>query len=87
MSEADERTITPDDAPIEAQADADAVAAQRLNAEVAVKVGEARRMMDVDPERAIQTLRETLTAVKAADVPEAAQEGYGFRVVCEFGAP
>ncbi|HEV3164266.1 MAG TPA: type II secretory pathway, component PulD [Isosphaeraceae bacterium] len=47
-----------------------AIEAQRLNAEVGTKVAEARRLLEVDPERAIKLLQDTITSVKAAQIPE-----------------
>lgn len=60
-------------APIDTEADADAVAAQRLNAEVAVKVAEARHQMEIDPDKGIAILQETLTGIKASHVADAAK--------------
>ncbi len=60
-------------AQVDVQADADVVAAQRLNAEVAVKLGEVRRQMEIDPDKGMAILQETLTAVNAAEVPDAAK--------------
>jgi type II secretory pathway component GspD/PulD (secretin) len=51
------------------EADAEAVAAQKLNAEVGAKVAEARRLMEVDPDRAIAMLQETLESTRAAELP------------------
>ena len=50
---------------------ASTLAAQRLNAEVGTKVAEARRLTETDPDKAMTILKETLDAVKAADVEEA----------------
>ena len=46
------------------------IAAQRLNSEIGAKVGEARRLTETDPDKAITILKETLEAVKAADVED-----------------
>src|SRR5262249_18286377 len=48
--------------------DAEAVAAQKLNAEVGTRTAEARRLMETDPDRAIELLEKTLVQVKAADL-------------------
>lgn len=52
--------------------DAEALAAQKLNAEVGTKIAEARRLQDVDPDKAIAIYESTLQAVKvkAVDLPE-----------------
>ena len=49
--------------------DAQAIEAQKLNAEVGTKVAEARRMLEVDPDKAISLLNDALAAVKAKDLP------------------
>ncbi|MDE2508133.1 MAG: type II secretory pathway, component PulD, partial [Planctomycetota bacterium] len=51
--------------------DTETLTAQRLNAEVGAKVAEARRMLEVDPDKSIAILDETLKSVKAAALPEA----------------
>ena len=50
--------------------DKEAVAAQKLNAEVGTKVAEARRLMETDPDKAITLLNSTLDAVKSAGMKE-----------------
>ncbi len=49
--------------------DAQALEAQRINAEVGAKVAESRRWLETDPEKAIAILNEGLAAVKAKDLP------------------
>ncbi|MEO6809983.1 MAG: type II secretory pathway, component PulD, partial [Isosphaeraceae bacterium] len=51
------------------ETDAEAVAAQKLNAEVGTKVAEARRLMETDPEKAITLLESTLESIKLATLP------------------
>ena len=46
--------------------DAEALAAQKLNAEVGTKIAEARRLQETDPDKAIALYEQTLKAVKAA---------------------
>ena len=46
--------------------DAEALAAQKLNAEVGTKIAEARRLQETDPDKAIAIYEQTLKAVKAA---------------------
>ncbi len=53
--------------------DADALAAQKLNAEVGTKIAEARRFQEIDPDKAIGIYEQTLKAVQAADIPESAR--------------
>jgi hypothetical protein len=53
-----------------AQADADAVKAQQLNAEVGTKVAEARQLLETDPEKAIALLQTTIESVRAAGLSE-----------------
>ena len=55
-------------AGLDAQMDAMTVEAQRLNAEVGTKVAESRRLMEVEPDKAIALLEETKAAVEAADL-------------------
>ena len=49
--------------------DAQALEAQRINAEVGSKVAEARRWLETDPDKAIAILNEGLAAVKAKELP------------------
>ncbi|MDX2035767.1 MAG: type II secretory pathway, component PulD, partial [Isosphaeraceae bacterium] len=49
--------------------DAQALEAQRVNAEVGTKVAEARRWLETDPDKSIQILTESLASVKAKDLP------------------
>ncbi len=44
--------------------------AQRLQVEVGTKLGEARRLMETDPDKAIELLNKTLESVKASGVAE-----------------
>ena len=46
--------------------DAEALAAQKLNAEVGTKIAEARRLQETDPEKAIAIYEQTMKAVKAS---------------------
>ena len=46
--------------------DAEALAAQKLNAEVGTKIAEARRLQDLDPDKAIAIYDQTMKAVKAS---------------------
>ena len=46
--------------------DAEALAAQRLNAEVGTKIAEGRRLHDTDPDKAIALYERTVQAVQAA---------------------
>ncbi len=46
--------------------DAEALAAQKLNAEVGTKIAEARRMQETDPDKAIAIYEQTMKAVKAS---------------------
>src|SRR5262249_17359581 len=46
--------------------DAEALAAQKLNAEVGTKIAEARRLQETDPDKAIAIYEQTMKAVKAA---------------------
>jgi len=50
--------------------DAESLKAQQMNAEVGTKVAEARRLMEVDPDKAIALLGTTLASVKAAELPQ-----------------
>ena len=50
--------------------DKEAVEAQKLNAEVGTKLGEARRLMETDPEKAVALLTATVGQVKAAGCKE-----------------
>ena len=52
----------PDARPIP---DAEALAAQKLNAEVGTKIAEARRLQETDPDKAIAIYEQTMKAVKA----------------------
>ncbi|WP_169976121.1 type II secretory pathway, component PulD [Tautonia rosea] len=53
---------------LDAQLDAETINAQRLNAEVGTKVAESRRLMEVEPDKAIALLEETKASVMAADL-------------------
>jgi type II secretory pathway component GspD/PulD (secretin)/tetratricopeptide (TPR) repeat protein len=53
---------------LDAQMDAETINAQRLNAEVGTKVAESRRLMEVEPDKAIALLEETKASVMAADL-------------------
>jgi len=53
---------------LESELDAEAIAAQQLNAEVGAKVAEARRLLDMDPDEAIAMLEETKASVDAAQL-------------------
>ena len=46
--------------------DAEALAAQKLNAEVGTKIGEGRRLHETDPDKAIALYEQTVQAVQAA---------------------
>jgi type II secretory pathway component GspD/PulD (secretin) len=46
--------------------DADALAAQKLNAEVGTKIAEARRLQETDPDKAIAIYEQTMQAVQAS---------------------
>ena len=46
--------------------DAEALAAQKLNAEVGTKIAEARRLQETDPDKAIAIYEQTMKAVKAS---------------------
>ncbi|MGC8641376.1 MAG: type II secretory pathway, component PulD, partial [Isosphaeraceae bacterium] len=46
--------------------DAEALSAQKLNAEVGTKIAEARRLQETDPDKAIAIYQQTMKAVKAA---------------------
>ncbi len=46
--------------------DAEALAAQKLNAEVGTKIGEARRFQETDPDKAIALYEQTMQAVQAS---------------------
>jgi type II secretory pathway component GspD/PulD (secretin) len=64
----------PGTATLGAVNDAEAVNAQRLNVEVGTKVAEARRLLETDPDKAIELLQQTLTAIQQAEVnPTAAR--------------
>ncbi len=56
---------------LDVQMDPMAVEAQKMNAEVGTKVAEARRLMETDPDKAIDLLQQTITAVQAAGLSEA----------------
>ena len=51
--------------------DAEAVAAQKLTAEVGTKVAESRRMMETDPDKALALLEQTRAGVAASGVAPA----------------
>jgi type II secretory pathway component GspD/PulD (secretin) len=53
-----------------APTDSEALAAQKLNAEVGTKIAEARRLQETDPDKAIAMYDQTLKGVKAAGLPE-----------------
>jgi type II secretory pathway component GspD/PulD (secretin) len=55
--------------------DVEVVKAQQLNAEISMKVGEARTLMETDPAKAIALLEQTLAAVKAAGLSESVTRG------------
>ncbi len=55
--------------PNDAAQDADALAAQQLNAEVGTKIAEARRYHEIDPDKAIGIYEKTLQAVQGAALP------------------
>ena len=57
--------------------DAQTIDAQRLNAEVGTKIAEARRLQETDPEKAIAIYDQTLKAVKASGLPDAARPDDG----------
>ncbi len=65
---------------ISAVADAEMVKAQQLNVEVGTKVAEARRLLETDPEKAIDLLNQTMTAVKAAGLSESVTKNMTRRV-------
>ena len=46
--------------------DAEALAAQKLNAEVGTKIGEGRRLHETDPDKAIALYEQTIQAVQAS---------------------
>jgi type II secretory pathway component GspD/PulD (secretin) len=46
--------------------DAEALAAQRLNAEVGTRIAEARRLQETDPDKAIALYQQTMQAVQAS---------------------
>ncbi|MDR3619511.1 MAG: type II secretory pathway, component PulD, partial [Paludisphaera borealis] len=48
--------------------DAEALAAQKLNAEVGTKIAEARRLQETDPDKALAIYDQTLKAVKASEL-------------------
>ncbi|HMB08459.1 MAG TPA: hypothetical protein VKP69_32600, partial [Isosphaeraceae bacterium] len=50
--------------------DSEALAAQKLNAEVGTMIAEARRLQETDPDKAIALYEQTLEVVKAAEIPE-----------------
>jgi type II secretory pathway component GspD/PulD (secretin) len=51
--------------------DAEAVKAQQLNAEVGTRVAEARRLLETDPQKAIDLLEQTRNTVKNAGLSDA----------------
>ncbi len=53
---------------MQSASDVESVAAQKLNAEVGAKIAEARRLQEVDPEKALAIYEQTLKAVKASEV-------------------
>jgi type II secretory pathway component GspD/PulD (secretin) len=50
--------------------DVQALAAQKLNAEVGTKLAEGRRLQETDPDKAIALYEDVLKAIKASDIPE-----------------
>jgi general secretion pathway protein D len=54
--------------------------AQRLKVEVGTKLGEARRLMETDPDKAIDLLNKTLDSIKASGVSESLSRGDTRRV-------
>ena len=52
------------------ETDVEALAAQKLNAEVGTKLAEGRRLQETDPDKAIALYENTLKAIKASDIPE-----------------
>lgn len=61
-------------------ADPRVLAAQRMNAEVGAKLGEARRLLETDPDRSIAVLEATMTMVKSAQVDDLAKRTLARRV-------
>ena len=53
----------------DAAQDADALAAQKLNAEVGTKIAEARRYHEVDPDKALGIYQQTMQAVNGSGLP------------------
>lgn len=51
--------------------DAEVVRAQQMNAEVGTRIAESRRLMETDPQKAIDLLQQTLASVQAAGLNEA----------------
>ena len=51
--------------------DAEALAAQKLNAEVGAKIAEARRLQETDPDKSLTIYEQTMKAVKASELTEA----------------
>ena len=49
--------------------DAEALAAQKLNAEVGTKIGEGRRLHETDPDKALALYEQTTKAVQASGLP------------------
>ena len=52
------------------ETDAQALAAQKLNAEVGTKLAEGRRLQETDPDKAVALYEDTLKAIKASDIAE-----------------
>jgi type II secretory pathway component GspD/PulD (secretin) len=63
----------PGEATLGTVTDADAVKAQKLNVEVGTKLAESRRLIETEPDKAIELLQTTLKAVQASDVSESAR--------------
>ncbi len=55
--------------PGEAALDGEALAAQRLNAEVGTRIAEGRRLQEIDPDKAISLYEKTTQAVHASGLP------------------
>jgi type II secretory pathway component GspD/PulD (secretin) len=49
-------------------ADPDAIAAQKLNAEVGTRIAEARRLQETDPDKAMAIYEKTMKAVQASEI-------------------
>ena len=57
-------------ATVGGQESAETVNAQRVQVEVGTKMAEARRLMEIDPDKAVELLGETLESIRAAGLPE-----------------